>query len=155
MQLDKTDMGILAVLQSNARISNQDLAERVNISPSPCLRRVRKLEESGVIQRYVALLDPKALGQSLQAFIEVRLENQNPASVARFEAEVRKFVEVQESYLMTGEWDFILRVVVSDLEGLENFHMRRLSKVAGICNLRTSICLRQAKFSTELDLARR
>jgi Lrp/AsnC family leucine-responsive transcriptional regulator len=101
------------------------------------------------------LLDPEAVGQSLQAFIEIRLEHQNPASVARFEAEVQKFVEVQESYLMTGEWDFILRVVVSDLQGLQSFHMRKLSKIAGISNLRTSICLKQAKFSTELDLARR
>jgi len=84
--------------------TNQELAERVNISPSPCLRRVRKLEENRVIKRYVALLDPEAVGQSLQAFIEIRLEHQNPASVARFEAEVQKFVEVQESYLMTGEW---------------------------------------------------
>jgi Lrp/AsnC family leucine-responsive transcriptional regulator len=155
MQLDETDIRILSVLQGNARITNQELAERVNISPSPCLRRVRKLEENRVIKRYVALLDPEAVGQSLQAFIEIRLEHQNPASVARFEAEVQKFVEVQESYLMTGEWDFILRVVVSDLQGLQSFHMRKLSKIAGISNLRTSICLKQAKFSTELDLARR
>jgi Lrp/AsnC family leucine-responsive transcriptional regulator len=155
MELDETDLKILSVLQTDARISNQDLAERVNISPSPCLRRVRKLEESGIIQRYVALLNPEAVGRSLQAFVEVRLEHQNPASVARFEAEILKCIEVQESYLMTGEWDFILRVVISDLKGLHDFHMRKLSKFLGISNLRTSVCLRQTKFSTELDLRSR
>jgi DNA-binding Lrp family transcriptional regulator len=152
MLLDETDINILKVLQRDARITNQDLAERVGISPSPCLRRVRKLEQDGVIERYVTLVNPKAVGRAQQAFIEVRLEHQNRALTERFEAEVQKLPEVLECYLVAGEWDYMLRVVVTDLDELRNFHMNKLGKVPGISNVKSNICMKQAKFSTELPL---
>jgi len=152
MLLDETDIKILKVLQRDARITNQDLAERVGISPSPCLRRVRKLEQDGVIERYVTLVNAKAVGRAQQAFIEVRLEHQNRALTERFEAEVQKLPEVLECYLVAGEWDYMLRVVVTDLDELRNFHMNKLGKVPGISNVKSNICMKQAKFSTELPL---
>lgn len=152
MLLDETDLKILKILQSDARVTNQDLAERVGISPSPCLRRVRKLEQDGVIERYVTLINANAVGRGQQAFIEVRLEHQTRALTERFEAEMQKFPEVLECYLVAGEWDYVLRVVVPDLEELRNFHMNKLGKVPGITNVKSNICMKQAKFSTELPL---
>jgi len=152
MLLDELDVKILKILQAEARISNQELAERVGISPSPCLRRVRKLEQDGVIERYVTLVNPKAVGRGQHAFVEIRLEHQNRALTERFEAEVQKFPEVLECYLVAGEWDYVLRVVVPDLEELRNFHMNKLGKVPGITNVKSNICMKQAKFSTELPL---
>ena len=152
MLLDETDLKILKVLQSDARITNQELAERVGISPSPCLRRVRKLEQDGVIERYVTLVNPKAVSRGQHAFVEVRLEQQNRALTEKFEAEIQKLPEVLECYLMAGEWDYVLRVVVPDLEELRNFHMNKLGKVPGITNVKSIICMKQAKFSTELPL---
>jgi Lrp/AsnC family leucine-responsive transcriptional regulator len=152
MHFDETDRKILLVLQADARISNQDLAERVGISSSPCLRRVRRLEQDGVIQRYVTLLNPHAVGRALEAFVEIRLEHQNPASVEMFEAEIRKHPEVLECYLMAGEWDYLLRVVVADLEELCNFHMNKLAKVPCVSNLRSNVCMKKVKYSTELLL---
>jgi Lrp/AsnC family leucine-responsive transcriptional regulator len=152
MLLDETDLKILKILQADARVSNQDLAEQVGISASPCLRRVRKLEQDGVIERYVTLVNPKAVGRGQQAFIEVRLEHQNRVLTERFEAEVQKFPEVLECYLVAGEWDYVLRVAVPDLEELRNFHMNKLGKVPGISNVKSNICMKQAKFSTELPL---
>src|SRR5215470_5144433 len=107
MNLDEIDLRILKELQKDGRISNQLLAERVGISPSPCLRRVRRLEEDGFIDRYVALVNPASLGRGLHVFVEVKLDRQTRASVDRFEAEVRKYPEVLEAHLLTGDWDYI------------------------------------------------
>jgi Lrp/AsnC family leucine-responsive transcriptional regulator len=152
MRFDETDLKILLALQTNARISNQDLAQRVGISSSPCLRRVRRLEQEGVIQRYVTLLNAHAVERSLEAFVEIRLEHQNPASVEMFEAEIQKHPEILECYLMAGEWDYLLRVAVKDLEELCNFHMNKLAKVPCVSNLKSNVCLRRVKYSTELLL---
>jgi DNA-binding Lrp family transcriptional regulator len=155
MPIDETDRKILTILQKEGRISNQDLADRVGISPSPCLRRVRRLEQEGVIDRYVTLLNASAVGRSLHAFVEIRLANQNRAAVDHFEAEIQKCPEVLECYLMSGDWDYLLRVVVADLEEFRNFLMNRLSQMGDINNVKSSICMGQAKYSTELSLKQR
>jgi len=152
--LDEIDLHILDVLQRDGRISNQDLANEVGLSPSPCLRRLRQLESSGVIQKYVALVSPTAVGQGLQAFVEVRLDRQTRASVDKFEAEILKLPQVLECYLMAGDWDYMLRVVVHDLEQFRDFHMNFLAKIPGVGNVKSNISMKQVKYSTALSLVR-
>lgn len=145
-------MRILSELQENARLSNVDLAERVGLSPSPCLARVRALEQSGLIARYVTLLDPAKLGLNVSVFIQVSLEKQVGASLGRFEAAIAAMPEVMECYLMTGDSDYMLRVVVADVPALQHFIVERLSKVSGVSNIRSSFALKQVKFKTALPL---
>jgi DNA-binding Lrp family transcriptional regulator len=152
--IDEIDLRILDVLQRDGRISNQDLADKVGLSPSPCLRRLRQLETSGTIQKYVALVSPAALGHGLQAFVEVRLDRQTRASVDRFEMEILKLPQVLECYLMAGDWDYVLRVVVRDLEEFRDFHMNFLSKIPGVGNVKSNISMKQVKYSTALPLDR-
>jgi len=152
--LDEIDLHILDVLQRDGRISNQDLANEVGLSPSPCLRRLRQLESSGVVQKYVALVSPTAVGQGLQAFVEVRLDRQTRASVDKFEAEILKLPQVLECYLMAGDWDYMLRVVVHDLEQFRDFHMNFLAKIPGVGNVKSNISMKQVKYSTALSLVR-
>lgn len=152
--LDEIDLHIIDVLQRDGRISNQDLADKVGLSPSPCLRRLRQLESSGVVQKYVALVSPTAVGQGLQAFVEVRLDRQTRASVDKFEAEILKLPQVLECYLMAGDWDYVLRVVVRDLEEFRDFHMNFLSKIPGVGNVKSNISMKQVKYSTALPLGR-
>src|SRR5689334_12860635 len=120
-QLDSIDWKILAVLQENARVANVDLCEKVNLSPSPCLARVKSLEEAGVIDRYVALLNPRAVGLGVSLFVQVRLEKQVESALNAFERAVAAHPEVMECYLMTGNSDYLLRVVVADLQEFQRF----------------------------------
>jgi len=150
--LDAIDTKILTVLQASGRISNQDLADRVGLSPSPCLRRVKALEARGVVQRYVALVDPYAVGQGLLAVVQVRLDRQTTDSVARFEKEILKFPQVLECYLMAGDWDYVLRVVARDLDEFREFCVNRLSRIAGVGNVKSNISMKQVKYSTALPL---
>lgn len=140
--LDETDRKILDVLQREARISNADLAQRVHLSPSPCLRRVRELEASGVISRYVALLNPLVLGLTVSVFIQVTLEKQVEAGLETFESAVLKRPEVMECYLMTGDADYLLRVVVPDVPSLERFIMEFLTRIPGVGNIKSSFALK-------------
>jgi Lrp/AsnC family leucine-responsive transcriptional regulator len=149
--LDLIDWKILAQLQDDARISNVELAEKVNLSPSPCLARVRALEHSGYINRYVALLRPEAIGLGVSVFTQVRLERQNEISLKTFEKAVIARPEVMECYLMTGGSDYLLRVVVSDLAEFQRFVIE-LSKISGIGNIQSSIALKQVKYQTALPL---
>jgi Lrp/AsnC family leucine-responsive transcriptional regulator len=149
--LDLIDWKILSQLQDDARISNVELAEKVNLSPSPCLARVRALEHKGYINRYVALLKPEAVGLAVSVFTQVRLERQNEASLKIFEKAMTARPEVMECYLMTGTSDYLLRVVVSDLVEFQSFVME-LSKTPGIGNIQSSIALRQVKYQTALPL---
>ena len=151
-QLDAIDRRILRVLQENARIANVDLAQEVGLSPSPCLRRVRDLEEAGVVRGYVALLDPGALGLKVSVFIQVRLERQIEEALETFEAAVLARPEVMECYLMTGDADYLLRVVVSDLAAYERFLMDSLTRLPGVANIRSSFALKQVKYRTALPL---
>ncbi len=157
MELDEIDLRILDALQKDGRISNQDLADRVGLSPSPCLRRVRALEEAGVIQKYTALLNPAAVRLSLPVFVEVRLDHQTRASVDRFEAEILKHPQVLECFLMAGDWDYVLRVVARDLDEFREFCMNTLARIPGVSNVKSNISMKQVKYSTmlPLDLAER
>jgi Lrp/AsnC family leucine-responsive transcriptional regulator len=154
MALDEIDCHILDVLQRDGRISNQDLADQVGLSPSPCLRRVKLLESSGIIQKYVALVDPIAVGRGLQAIVEVRLDRQTSASVDRFEKEILKYPQVLECYLMAGDWDYVLRVAARDLEEFREFCVNSLAKIAGVGNVKSNISMKQVKYSTALPSSR-
>ena len=149
--LDSIDWKILSVLQDNARIPNVDLADRVNLSPSPCLARVRTLEREGFIKRYVTLLKSEAVGLGVSVFVQVRLERQVEASLNTFEKAVTARPEVMECYLMTGASDYLLRVVVSDLQEFQIF-VTDLSKIPGVGNIQSSVALKQVKYKTALPL---
>jgi DNA-binding Lrp family transcriptional regulator len=151
-QLDPTDRRILSVLQDNARISNADLAREVALSPSPCLRRVRELEEQGVIRRYAALLEPQAVGLPVSVFVNVTLERQIESALEVFEAAIVKRPEVMECYLMTGDADYLLRVVVADLSAYERFIVDYLTKVPGVASIKSSFALKQVQYRTALPL---
>lgn len=150
--LDLIDWKILAVLQDHARISNVDLAEKVNLSPSPCLARVKALERGGFIHRYVTLLDPASIGLGVIMFVQVRLERQVERSLLAFETAVAARSEVMECYLMTGSSDYMLRVVVADLQEFEKFVTGVLSKIPGVGSIQSSVALKQVKYSTALPL---
>jgi Lrp/AsnC family leucine-responsive transcriptional regulator len=150
--LDAIDRRILKVLQDDASVTNVELAAKVGLSPSPCLARVRQLKESGVIARSVALLDPLQIGGLISVFIQVTLDKQTEPALERFEQAMRRFPEVMECYLMTGEADYLLRVVVSDIVALQDFIVGRLSKTAGVANIRSSFALKQVKYKTALPL---
>ena len=152
MELDAIDRKILGILQTHGRISNQDLADRVGLSPSPCLRRVKTLEARGIVQRYVALIDASTVGQGLQAMVEVRLDRQTSDSVARFEKEILKFPQVLECYLVAGDWDYVLRVVARDLDDFRDFCVNRLARIAGVGNVKSNISMKQVKYSTAMPL---
>lgn len=150
--LDEIDHRILAELQSDGRMSNQDLSERVGLSPSPCLRRLRQLEAGGVIQRYVALVDPEAVGLGVTAFVRVRLDQQDDRHLAVFEQAVADFPEVMECYLMTGEADYQLRVLVGSLGDFEDFLRHRLTRIAGVAQVTSSFALRPVVYKTALPV---
>src|SRR6476660_4431802 len=132
LDVDATDWRILARLQDDARISNVDLARAANLSPSPCLNRVRALEQSGLIARYVTLLDPLKIGLTVSVFIQVSLEKQMRNALDTFESSVLTRDEVMECYLMTGDADYLLRVVVSNVQSLERFIVDYLAKIPGV-----------------------
>ncbi len=152
---DVLDRKILDRLQNNGRMTNQELADEIGLSPSPCLRRVRQLEASGVISRYVALVDPEAIGLSVTAFVRVRLDQQDDLHLAAFETAVGDFPEVMECYLMTGEADYQLRVLVGSLGQFEDFLRRRLTRVKGVANVTTSFALRPVIYKTALPAPQR
>jgi Lrp/AsnC family transcriptional regulator, leucine-responsive regulatory protein len=151
-RLDATDIAILNQLQENARISNVELARAVHLTPSPCFNRVRALEQSGVIQRHVTLLDSKRLGLRLNVFIQVSLEKQREESLGRFQETIAQRPEVMECYLMTGDSDYLLRVLVRDIEELERFILDSLTRIPGISNIRSSIALKQVRYKTAVAL---
>ncbi|HWQ37284.1 MAG TPA: Lrp/AsnC family transcriptional regulator [Burkholderiales bacterium] len=152
MALDATDWRILSLLQHDARMSNVALARAVGLSPSPCLARVRALERAGYIGRYVTLLDPHKVGLKVSVFIQVALEKQIEPALEVFEKAIRERPEVMECYLMTGEADYLLRVVVPDLQALEHFILNFLSRVPGVGNIKSSFALKQVKYQTALPL---
>ncbi len=152
MTLDEIDLRILKTLQSNARIRNVDLADAVGLSPSPCLRRVRQLEHAGVIDRYVTLVEPASVGLTVNVFVQVSLERQVDDYLERFERAVSKWPEVMECYLMTGDADYHLRIVVPDLTAYEHFLKTRLTRVEGISSIKSSFALKRVTYRTDLPL---
>ncbi len=150
--LKDIDRRILHTLQRNARLSNVDLADKVGLSPSPCLRRVRRLEKAGVITGYVALVDQQAVGLPVSIFVNVSLERQIESALESFETAVRKRPEVVEGYLMTGDADYLLRVVTADLAGYERFLLDHLTRIPGVSSIRSSFALKQVVYRTELPI---
>ena len=150
--LDEIDIRILHNLQADARLSNVELARRVHLSPSPCLARVKALEKSGVIQRYVSLLNPLAVGLGVNVFIQISLKTQTRTALKSFESAVRNRPEVMECYVMTGDTDYLLRVVLPDIATVEKFIVDELSRFPGISRITSSFALKQVKYETALPL---
>lgn len=153
LTLDKTDLRILAELQLNGRLTNVELAERVALSPSPCLRRLKQLEESGVIRQYVALLDPAKVGLGLQGYVRVLLEKRGTTHVQGFIDAVQQWPEVINCLAMTGEMDYLLQVYVQDLEHFSRFVMDQLLMIPGIQDVKSSFVLKEIKRTTSLPLS--
>jgi DNA-binding Lrp family transcriptional regulator len=150
--LDAADRRILRVIQEDAGLQNQELAERVGLSPSSCHRRVKAMEESGVIRGYVALVDGKAIGAGFVAFVEVRLERQSAATAAGFERAVLTRPEILECSLVTGDFDYLLKVAVADLDEFHAFLTEGLTRLDGVANTRTVIPIKRIKETTALKL---
>jgi Lrp/AsnC family transcriptional regulator, leucine-responsive regulatory protein len=151
--LDETDRRIIALLQVEGRLSIQDLATRCGLSPSPCLRRVRALEASGVITGYAAVIDQARVGLPVSVFASVKLERQREDALDRFEASVARWPEVVDCYLMTGQRDYLLRVVVRDIEAYERFLKDKLTRLESVASIESSFALGQVKRSSALPIA--
>jgi Lrp/AsnC family leucine-responsive transcriptional regulator len=145
MDFDRTDRRILHELQRNGRVSIVELADKVALSPTACQRRVKKLEDSGVIARYAAILNPAALGQQIEAFIRVSIERQSKDVTEGFEVAVQKLPQVRACYVMTGELDFLLHVQVTDLQAFAEFSMKVLIGLPGVKDVRSSLVLEAIK----------
>ena len=150
--LDAIDRKILAVLQQDGRKSIAELAEQVGLSPSPCLRRVRMLEEAGIIARYVAVLDQQSVGLPVSVFVSIKLESQREEALDRFAKAIARWPEVLECYLMTGPRDYLLRVVVADLAAYETFLKTKLTRLSGIGSIESSFALEQVKYTNKLPV---
>lgn len=153
LRLDRIDRRILECLQQDGGLSNQELAERVGLSPSPCLRRVKALEEAGVILRRVTLLDRKKLGLSLTVILLIGMDRHTPERFQKFEETVAGFPEVQECYLVTGqEADYQLKVVVPDMEAYQEFLLGKITRIPGVSGVHSSFVLRRVVDSTKVPL---
>lgn len=153
MQLDRYDIALLRVLQENGRISNQDLADRISLTPSPCLRRLHALEESGLITGYHATLDAKKLGLSLTALVLISMDQHTPERLNNFEANVAEIPEVLECLLITGQdADYQLKVVAKDMDAYQELLLNRITRIAGVTGVHTSFVLRKAVDKTALPL---
>ena len=153
IQLDRYDRRILEILQQDGRISNQDLAERIGLSPSPCLRRVRALEESGLITGYRALLDARRLGLTLMALVQISMDRHTPERFERFDAAVSALPEVLECLLITGrEADYQLKVVVRDMDAYHELLLNKLTRIEGVSGVQSSFVLRRVVERTSLPV---
>ena len=150
--LDAIDRKILAILQADSRVTMQDLADRVGLSVSPCHRRVKLLEERGVITRYIAMVDQKSVGLPVSVFISIKLERQKEEDLNRFAKAISKWEEVLECYLMTGNRDYLLRVVTADLPSYEAFIKTKLTRLDGIASIESSFALSQVKYTNALQV---
>lgn len=151
-QLDAFDRKILVALQENARITTQDLAERVGLSATPCARRVKRMEEDGLIDRYVTLLDPERLGAGLTVFVHIRLNTQSAKTFDLFEAAVRQLPEVVGCYLLAGNYDYLVQIRVADVKAFRTFILERLATIEGIGETQSNIVLEEIKYTTALPL---
>ena len=152
MAIDRFDRAILDALQKDGRISNVDLANAISLSESACLRRVRALEESGMIDRYVALLGQAKVGLPGNVFVHIGLHREEESELTAFEEAVRSIPEVMECYLMTGEFDYLLRVVVTDMADFERLHKEALTRLPGVARVNSSVAIRTVQKTTELPL---
>ena len=154
MQLDRDDQQILEILQREGRISNQDLADRIGLSASPCLRRVRTLEEAGLITGYRALLDAKKLGLSLMALIGISMDQHTPERFANLEKAIAEIPEILECLLITGQQsDYQLKVVVRDMDAYQDLLLNKITRIQGVTGVHTSFVLRKVVDRTSLPVA--
>lgn len=154
MKLDDIDRRLLGALQENGRLPVTDLAEKIGLTTSPCLRRLKILEQAGIIRGYAALVDQQKVGLPVSVFVSVKLEMQREEALERFEAAIRDCPEVVECYLMTGPRDYLLRVVAQDLSAYERFLKQTLTRVEGVASIESSFALTQVKYSNVLPIAR-
>lgn len=152
IKLDKTDFKILNLLQLDGRITNAELADKVGLSPSPCLRRVKALEEARVIKRYVGIIDAGQVGLPISIFVSVSLKSQERSALEEFESHIKNNKDVMECYLMTGSYDYFLRVVMPDLESYEQFLLDKLTRIPCVSNIESSFSLKQIVYRTELPV---
>jgi Lrp/AsnC family transcriptional regulator, leucine-responsive regulatory protein len=152
MTLDRLDQKILAALQRDGRLSHVELAARVGLTPTPCTRRVRELEAAGVIEGYTAVLDPRKVGHAIQAMVQIKLERHSDELAERFRRELLERPEVMACYVMTGEMDFLVHVVVRDIDALSDFTLRRLLRMSGVRDVRSSIVLETVKRSMQVPV---
>ena len=151
--LDRYDREILAVLQTDGRISNQDLADRIGLSPSPCLRRVRALEDAGIVSGYRALLDAKALGYSLMALIYISMDTHTPERFDNFERQIRDIPEVLECLMITGQnADYQIKLVVKDMDAFQALLLNRITRIQGVTGVQSSFVLRKVVDTTVLPV---
>lgn len=151
-KLDVIDRKILRAIQQDARVSNLELAKTVGLSPTPCLRRVRRLESDGVIAGYAAVLDQRRVGLPVSVFAQVRMDSHDNDTLARFEETVRAWPEILECYLMTGARDYLLRIVVEDVAAYERFIKEKLTRIPGIGSIESSFALNQIKHVSALPI---
>lgn len=153
LKLDRTDKKILQLMQANARISNLELADSVGLSPTPCSRRVKRLEESGIIDKHVTLLKPQALGLNLTAMIGITMDRHTPERFDNFESAIKLLPEVLECLIVTGQSaDFLLKVVVRDMQHYEKFLLGHITRLEGVTGVHSSFVLREVMKKTELPL---
>ena len=153
IKLDRIDKQILQLMQSNARISNLELADNIGLSPTPCSRRVKRLEESGIIDKHVTLLKPSALGLNLTAMISISMDRHTPERFDHFEASITALPEVLECLIVTGQSaDFLLKVIVQDMQHYEQFLLGNLTRLAGVTGVHSSFVLREVVKKTALPL---
>ncbi|HWV16376.1 MAG TPA: Lrp/AsnC family transcriptional regulator [Cellvibrio sp.] len=154
IELDRYDRLILEALQKNGRISNQELADAISLSPSPCLRRVRQLEESGLIDGYVALLNARKLGLTLMALIQISMDKHTPDRFAAFEETVASYPEVLECHLITGQSaDYLLKVIVKDMDAYQQFLLQKLTRIESVSGVHSSFVLKSPINSRSLPIA--
>jgi len=151
-ELDEIDRKLLTLLQRDSRLTLQELSDRVGLSPSPCHRRIKLLEERGVISHYAATVDQRKVGLPVSVFISIKLTRQKEEDLQRFAKAVANWPEVLECYLMTGHRDYLLRVVVSDLSAYEQFLKQKLTRLDGVSSIESSFALDQIKYATALPL---
>jgi Lrp/AsnC family leucine-responsive transcriptional regulator len=151
-EIDGIDRKIIGALQENGKMTVQEVSERVGLSHSPCARRIRILEEAGIIKGYTAIIDQKKVGLPISAFASIKLERQREDNLDRFAQAVARWPEVVDCYLMTGQRDYLLRVVVRDLEAYDQFLKNKLTRLDGVASIETSFALGQIKRSEKLPL---
>src|SRR5690554_4888781 len=153
-KLDRYDQLILEVLQKQGRISNQELAETINLSPSPTLRRVKQMEENGLIDGYVALLNARRLGLTLMAFIGISMDKHTPERFSGLEEKLASYPEVLECHLITGQTaDYLLKVIVKDMDAYQQFLLQKLTRIEGVTGVHTSFVMKSPINSTALPLS--
>nr|WP_243748755.1 Lrp/AsnC family transcriptional regulator [Pseudomaricurvus alcaniphilus] len=151
--MDRYDRKILQLLQADARLSNQELADRIGLSPSPCLRRVKRLEDTGLIEGYRAMLNARALGLKLMAFIQISMDRHTPDRFDQFEAQIASYPEVLECHLITGhDADYLLKVIVDDMDGFQRLLLEKITRIEGVTGVHSSFVLKSPSSRTALPL---